>query len=240
MDPLSAADLTAKWKNADWYASRNREYPSDNLNLRLRRALSWLERAEHAHREGDHDTAFILYWIAFNSVYGQSGSADDDYQPRQERAGQHAYLGKIARLYPALRAAFDTQQLPDAVYALLESKYVYEPFWRSRAGASRYREWATQFKQLRYRIASRMRRLRATTIDADANIESVLCEVFDRVYTLRNQLMHGGATWNSSVNREQVMMGTAAIATLLPCFIDAMIENPDAGWGSPRYPVVND
>ena len=240
MDPLSAADLTAKWKNADWYASRNREHPGDNLNLRVRRALSWLARAEHAHREGDHDTAFILYWIAFNSVYGQSGSADDEYQPRQERAGQHAYLGKIARLYPALRAAFDTQQLPHAVYALLESKYVFEPFWKSRAGAARYRDWGARFKQLRYTVSTAMRRLRATTIDADANIESVLCEVFDRIYTLRNQLMHGGATWNSSVNREQVTMGTAAIAVLLPCFIDAMLENPNAGWGTPRYPVVND
>ena len=187
-----------------------------------------------------HDTAFILYWIAFNAAYGQTGSADDDYQPRKERASQHAYLQKIARLYPSLRAAFDSEQLPEAVYALLASKYVYEPFWRSHAGASRYREWATQFKQLRYMISSRLRRLRATTIAADTNIESVLCEVFDRLYTLRNQLMHGGATWNSSLNREQVMMGTATIATLLPCFIDAMIENPEAGWGSPPYPVVND
>ena len=143
-------------------------------------------------------------------------------------------------MYPSLRAAFDSRQLPDAVYALLESKYVYEPFWKSHAGASRYREWATRFEQLRYRISTRMRRLRTTTIDADANVEQVLCEVFDRLYTLRNQLLHGGATWNSSVNREQVFMGTAAIATLLPCFIDAMIENPEADWGTPRYPVVKD
>ena len=240
MDPPSAAALAEKWQQAPWYAPKDQQHPLHNLNLRLRRALSWLERAEHAHRDGDRDTAFILYWIAFNSVYGQADTVDDDYQPRQERANQHACLGKIARLYPSLRAAFDSRELPDAVYTLLESKYVYEPFWRSRAGAPRSREWATRFNQLRYGIASRIRQLRTTTIAADANIERVLCEVFDRLYTLRNQLMHGGATWNSSVNRAQVTMGTAAIATLLPCFIDAMIENPDADWGSPRYPVVTD
>ena len=240
MDAPSAAALTTRWKQAPWHASKDENPSHSSLNLRLHRAIRWLERAEIAHVDYDHDVAFILYWIAFNAVYGQSGSADDDYQARTERASQHAYLGKIARLYPSLRAAFDSRELPDAVYALLESKYVYEPFWRSRAGAPRSREWATRFNQLRYGIASRIRQLRTTTIAADANIERVLCEVFDRLYTLRNQLMHGGATWNSSVNRAQVTMGTAAIATLLPCFIDAMIENPDADWGSPRYPVVTD
>lgn len=29
-------------------------------------------------------------------------------------------------------------------------------------------------------------------------------EVFMRLYTLRNQLIHGGATWNSAVNRAHV------------------------------------
>ena len=240
MDPPSAADLVEKWQQASWYAPKDQQHPLHNLNLRLRRALSWLERAEVVRDHDDQDVAFVLYWIAFNAAYGQTGTADDDYQPRKERASQHAYLGKIARLYPSLREAFDSQQLPDAVYALLNSKYVYEPFWRSRAGVQRYRNWLTSFKRLRYTIWSAFRRLRATKIDADANIESVLCGVFDRLYTLRNQLMHGGATWNGSLNREQVTMGTAAIAVLLPCFIDAMIENPDADWGTPRYPVVTD
>ena len=52
-----------------------------------------------------------------------------------------------------------------------------------------------------------------------------------------NQLLHGGATWNSSVNRSQVATGAAIMAALMPRFIDGMIEHPDADWGSPRYPV---
>ena len=240
MNRLSAENLTAKWKNTDWYASRNSGHPSDNLNLRVRRALSWLERAEDAHRHDDHDVAFILYWIAFNAVYGQTGSAAYYDQPEKERGSQHAYLRKIARLNPSLRAALASQEMQDAIYALLNSKYVYEPFWKNRTGVPRYRDWVTRFKRLRYTIWSAMRRLRATTNAADANIESVLCEVFDRIHTLRNQLLHGGATWKSSVNRSQVEMGADIIALLVPQFIDVMIENPDADWGSPRYPVVND
>ena len=238
MDPLSAADLTAKWKNADWYASRNRDNPGDNLNLRVRRALSWLERAEDARREQDHDTAFILYWIAFNAVYGQTGSAA--YGDQREHDTQHAYFRKIAGLDQSLREILGSQAVLRAIDALLNSRYVYEPFWKHHNGVPGYQDWETRFERRRRRTASAMHQIRVTTIAAAENTERILSELFDRLYTLRNQLLHGGATWKSSVNRSQVKMGAEMIALLVPRFIDAMIENPDAGWGSPRYPVVND
>ena len=238
MAPPSAADLATRWKNADWRALQNASHPFNNLNLRLRRALSWLERAEKAHQDGDLDTAFILYWIAFNAAYGQTGSAADGEQ--REHVIQQAYVGKIAGLDPSLRETLASQEMRDAIYALLNSKYVYEPFWKNHAGVPRYRDWVQRFKQLRYTSWTAMRRLRATTNEADENVVSVLREVFERLYTLRNQLLHGGATWNSSVNRHQVETGTAIMAALMPCFIDAMIENPDTDWGTPRYPVVKD
>ena len=34
-----------------------------------------------------------------------------------------------------------------------------------------------------------------------------ILNVNDRLYTLRNQMLHGGATWNSNVNRDQVTNG---------------------------------
>lgn len=38
-------------------------------------------------------------------------------------------------------------------------------------------------------------------------------------FTLRNQLMHGSATWNSSVNRAQVRDGRALLARVLPVLL---------------------
>jgi hypothetical protein len=55
---------------------------------------------------------------------------------------------------------------------------------------------------------------------------------------LRNQLVHGGATWNSSINRDQVRDGAAVIGWLLPIFIDIMMDNPQQEWGPVAYPVV--
>ena len=68
----------------------------------------------------------------------------------------------------------------------------------------------------------------------------VLLVLFDRLYVLRNQLVHGGATWNSSINRAQVKDGAAVLGWLLPVFIDIMLENPDRDWGKPFYPVVRE
>ena len=84
MEPLSAVALEEKWQNAAWRGRlRDSSNPYDNLNLRLRRSLSWLRRAEEeyykasakapdsdgADRKPDFDAAFIFYWIAFNAVY---------------------------------------------------------------------------------------------------------------------------------------------------------------------------
>jgi hypothetical protein len=66
----------------------------------------------------------------------------------------------------------------------------------------------------------------------------VLAIVFDRLYVLRNQLVHGGATWNSGVNRQQVKDGAAILGTLLPLLLDLMITHPAQDHGEILYPVV--
>ena len=57
-----------------------------------------------------------------------------------------------------------------------------------------YRDWETRFERRRRRAAAAMCQIRVTTIAAAENTERILCELFDRLYTLRNQLLHGGAT----------------------------------------------
>ena len=66
----------------------------------------------------------------------------------------------------------------------------------------------------------------------------MLYEIFIRLYTLRNQLMHGGATWNSSVNRAQVRDGRALLARVLPVMLGVMMNHPAQFEGRPFYPVV--
>jgi len=67
---------------------------------------------------------------------------------------------------------------------------------------------------------------------------TVLSIVLSRIYVLRNQLVHGGATWDSSVNREQLRDCTNFMAKLAPLVIEVMMDHPQTLWGQGTYPVV--
>ena len=49
--------------------------------------------------------------------------------------------------------------------------------------------------------------------------QKVMGIVFDRLYTLRNQLLHGGATWNSNINRSQISQGAEIMGQVVPIVI---------------------
>ena len=67
---------------------------------------------------------------------------------------------------------------------------------------------------------------------------AVLSIVLSRMYTLRNQVMHGGATWDSGVNREQVRDGGNLLGKLVPVINELMLDNVGTLWGDAYYPVV--
>ncbi len=62
--------------------------------------------------------------------------------------------------------------------------------------------------------------------------------MFDRLYVLRNPLVHGGATWNSRVNREQVRDGVSILSALLPIIVGSMLDHPEADFGEIHDPVL--
>ncbi|MEE9446010.1 MAG: hypothetical protein V3V19_10145 [Cocleimonas sp.] len=58
------------------------------------------------------------------------------------------------------------------------------------------------------------------------------------MYVLRNQLIHGGATWQSELNREQVKDGTKMLEKLIPVVLSIMIEETELEIGDIMYPVI--
>ena len=74
-----------------------RENYSENLSLRVHRALSWLDKAEQC--QGDQDSQFIFLWIAFNAAY--ANEVDDIYR----RSEQETFRNFIDRM--SLRAVFE-------------------------------------------------------------------------------------------------------------------------------------
>ena len=70
------------------------------------------------------------------------------------------------------------------------------------------------------------------------DIEGLMEIVLERLYTLRNSIIHGGASYNSSLNRKQLTDACNILHFLVPIIIDIMIENSQHNWGKIAYPVV--
>ena len=200
------------------------------LTLRVHRALSWLRRAEAEH--DDLDVRFILLWIGFNAAYaGDLDRALDGAGASNERARFDDFFAALVRMdrdnriYGVIGNRFSQE-----IRLLLDNRYVFAPFWKHHAGEIAGGGWEITFEAAK-RAANRALAQRDTPV--------VLSILFDRLYVLRNQLVHGGATWNSNANRNQVRDGAALLGCLLPVFIDLMMDNPGEEWTMPNYPVVD-
>ena len=196
-----------------------------NLALRVHRALSWLDRSERT--GGDIDARFIFLWIAFNAAY----ATDIDAQIRQSEQNTFSdFIRKLCELDTHKRLEdLAWNAFPSAIRLLLDNPYVFQPFWDHQAGRAEASDWQLRFE------ASKTAAVRAL---GRRDTPTVLSVTLARLYTLRNQLVHGGATWNSSVNRTQLRDCTNLLGQLVPVIICIMMDNPHTLWGDPVYPVV--
>ena len=202
---------------------RIRDTQTENARTRLHRAISWLARSEA--EADDHAARFIFLWVALNAAYAREFSRDE-----HERERFHGFITTLVKLDEQThlqQALF--QQFSGPIRTLIENKFVFEPFWIALREHDSSDAWERQF------AASRKAALAAVL---GGHTEVVLGIVFDRLYVLRNQLVHGGATWNSSVNREQLKDAVAILGTLVPMLIALMLEHPDHDFGEVLYPVV--
>ena len=199
------------------------KYP-ENMGLRVHRALSWLQRAEQAE---DLDGRFIFLWVAFNAAYAQDFY---DQETTAERFKVGGFLTKLVELDSDERLyGLIWQEFPSSIRILLSNHFVFGPFWEYQQGRKTEAEWTEAFEK-----ANRA----AKAAIGQGDTATALGVVLARLYTLRNQLVHGGATWNSGVNRDQMRDATAFLEKLVPIVIELMMDNPVTLWGDPSYPVV--
>ena len=205
---------------------QDRHSYSEYLGVRVHRALSWLNRAEQCTDDADGQVIFL--WIAFNAAY--ANDIAEEYRLR-EQAMFAQFLTRLCDL--------DNQQqrlknlvwveFPSSIRILLGNQHVFQAFWDHQNGKISEEEWQDRF--------SRANAAASTTLSRE-NSAGVLAIALSRVYTLRNQLIHGGSTWNSKVNRDQIRDCAKLLGCLVPIVIEIMMDNHDELWGQPCYPVV--
>jgi hypothetical protein len=203
-----------------------REGFSENLSLRTHRALSWLQRAEMC--DQDLDAKFIFLWIAFNAIYAQ----DLDNVKMTEAETFAQFIKKLIDIDSNKHLHnLIWDEFSGSIRILLDNKYVFKPFWDFHNGKISESEWETRFSDAKAKVSSAL---------SHTQTDIILKVVLSRLYTLRNQMIHGGATWNSSVNRDQLRDATKFLQRLVPSLIVIMMANPNQLWGDANYPVVKE
>lgn len=197
---------------------------SDGLNLRVHRALSWLNRAEQC---SDEDAKFLFLWVAYNAAYAQTLQG---LEQATEHDKSNRFIEKLIsldsekKLYEIVWSEFSS-----SVRVLLANHYVFAPFWEFQRGEKTEAQWRDAFTQANNAATAALGRGETGT---------VLSIILSRLYMLRNQLVHGGATWNSKINRDQLRDATKFLEAFVPCAIEVMMNNPKTLWGDPVFPVV--
>ena len=199
----------------------------------MRRADSWCGRSEEA---GSAEEKFIFLWIAFNAAYGAATMLPElDDRPR-ERQRFKDFLEEIVKrdneekLEEILWRTFD-----GPIRVLLGNQYIFAPFWAAVQYLPQGEDWEKKFRDSNRSVFKAIER---------GNVHRVLTEVFQRLYTLRNQILHGGVTFSAGWGRDQVRDGSRIMASLVPVILEIMRTdidgNPDSDvWGRVAYPRVN-
>lgn len=205
--------------------AREQNQFSDEFNLRIHRSLSWLRMA--GEENANLDMKFIGLWIGFNSAYARELNEDN---PR-DKATFHEYLLRICS-FDDNHQIYDLiwQKFSGAIRLLLDNPFIFQPFWHYHNGKIDEKTYLKMQFIERESVLSALEKKKT---------ERILIILFERLYTLRNQILHGGATYQSRVNREQLKDGCAILSALIPIMLEIMMKNHNQiDWGKPFYPVV--
>lgn len=204
-----------------------REFSAPELSLRIHRSLSWLNKAEQV--EDDLDARFIFLWIAFNAAY----AVDVEEQYRTTEKGMfEQFFHKLVEL-DANKQLYNLvwKEFPGAIRALLDNQYIFQPFWDYHNNRLEKEQWESRFKHSKKRASQAL---------AAQDTTHILSIIFRRIYTLRNQIMHGGSTWNSQANRSQLKDCVSLLNKVIPIILDLMLEHDKNEWGEPFYPFIKE
>lgn len=203
------------------------DYQPGWITVRLTRADTWWRRGEEMQGSGDLDLAFVLYWTAFNAAYAQDVPTDFADKKKTDSMVFGQFLRTLVTLDTGgtIRDAM-AGPLWRYIEPVLGNKYLFSRFWHFVNEVPDSSDWESRLKGLNKAARKALWRRKP---------ERTLTILFQRLYTLRNQLMHGGARWKSPRNRDSVENAVPIMRHLVPMFLDIIRSHPKRDWGQPYY-----
>lgn len=214
-------ELRRQWKPHKRYLA---DHPTA---IRFHRACSWLDAAMQLNPDQDTDQIMILQWTAFNALYGVWNPERNEAFP--DRQSWKDFVARIIRLDTAgtLAAILDRNRL--RILTILANDYLDRIYWNHVDPSDP--QPAAPRPSMNRRALPWFLEQRWTSI-ADA--------VLDRIYLLRCQLIHGAATYGSSLNRDPLQESNALLQELLPGFLQVWVNHgAREDWGLLCYPPLH-
>lgn len=176
---------------------------------RLQRADSWMRAAAGLRQDQMHE-AFIFLYIALNCLYGRRA-----YEGDETRIGEdlEVFFTKILTLDQKDRAEGGALLAEAAAAcrkegaALIRDKFLVNRYWRGSLPSTE--------------LQTKLNRDAAEALDRldEGSFREFLGLVFRRVSVLRNQIMHGCATYGPrSFGRASLDKGLRVLRVMVPAF----------------------
>ena len=203
---------------------------SEHNKHRMRRARSWLAQSKNV--ESDEEK-FICLWIAFNAAYGGEPTGVGGDGPNETQR-INTFLRKV--IYHDERNGKKIKNIlletyNEQIQYILDNRYAFKAFWQWVRDEPGGVDWHAQFKRKNDGFWEHLE---------SENIFGVFQEVFWRLYQLRNQVFHGGVTFQEGWGRTQLAQGRLIMEDIVPAILDVMEENTGSDWGKVAYPRVGE
>ena len=213
---MTVRDLRSRWKPTK---EKLRGKPShEPIMIRIHRAFSWLQRVEDVQDTDVFDTRLIFQWIELNSLYGLWD--EEMREPVRESVSLRTFLDRIVELDADARISGVLNEHRKLVMTIFEDGYLTKFFWEKPSIDRVRKAQKTKFS--------------ARTWYLQGQHGLILDRLMERIYFLRCQLVHGGATSGSRLNRTAVRRCSTMIGHLLPAIMLVLIDH---GWNEDWSPL---
>ena len=211
------------------FPSGPRNSEDQSLTDRVRRSISWLKRVVRVSQD-DLPPRFVELWIALNALYGYPTYL------KPSRAQEEDYF----KLFMGSLVQFDSSekhlpaamiQLQKDVKRLVKNEFLWNEFWR-RDPVGLAKKIDKETKTLK------------EAVDCNDVPTFFTCAV-KRLLVLRNQLIHGSSSENTTKNEDALKPGLLILEEILPVFLLLLIRHgagkdlpplPYPGKQTPQFP----
>lgn len=226
MSSLNNSVLDSLKGDVKRYLPLHSTYQQQSLTDRIRRSISWLERALEV-SSGSTPTRFLDLWISLNALYGQRpynrqqsshgkrdyGNSDFKFLLKQLRRLDHS----CSELFPLMKRVEKESRI------LVENKFLYKGFWKEDLDDFKL-EFSRASDQLQRSLGNR-------------NPVEYFGILFQRLRILRNQIAHGSSSVNTKKSQDALMPGLKILEEMISIFVRLMItKGMELDWPEIPYP----